>query len=476
MDSALSATAAEQPELSPKDGALLARALILPVIALLVALVLIYSGSSLSAPGSPLSVASPQHLGWRHLQKGLESLAILFGLTCFPGGFIGTALGYLFVQNAKLASASLSILRIGQWVPFVIWSALVWLLVIASGQRPGRYIFVWTIGIPAVLLGTCYNFLYLRHLLRLDWRRSVFETAALACNRALLIAVILALTVWLGNWVLYPGNQDVIRHYVAASILGLFLFIVNWVYRTGIGRGSVLLREILIDDLSRRNEASHWWTSLLFLSFILLWHLASSFGYFRVSPAAVFNTAVSLLLEFEMWRDIRVSLVEVFTGIAISAILSFFIVALLSDSKLKHRIVSLLSLTYVTPLVLLPAWQGWLLSFGTQANTLPWQSTCVACFSFYPIMQTVWALRKESRSCTVLVAAEQALPYGFAAVLYGEMMSATAGLGFAVVVAGATSHTEKAFAIFLITLILFNGLSSILRLGARRYHPRAGSE
>ena|SRR5438309_2163809 len=78
-------------------------------------------------------------------------------------------------------------------------------------------------------------------------------------------------------------------------------------------------------------------------------------------------------------------------------------------------------------------------------------------------MQTVWAFREKAILCRILLALEQSLPYGFAAMLYGEMMSATAGLGFAVVVATAEGQTEKAFAVFLITLSLLFGLSFALR-------------
>lgn len=81
-------------------------------------------------------------------------------------------------------------------------------------------------------------------------------------------------------------------------------------------------------------------------------------------------------------------------------------------------------------------------------------------------MQTVWALREESLIYRILFAVEHALPYGFATMLYGEMMSATAGLGFTVVVASATYQIEKAFAVFLITLSLLLALSLVLRLAA----------
>lgn len=127
------------------------------------------------------------------------------------------------------------------------------------------------------------------------------------------------------------------------------------------------------------------------------------------------------------------------------------------------------------PIVMLPAWHGWILHRGAPLSSSLWTHTCVPCFvwtaicvaslSFAPLMHTGWALREEPLLCRIVLAAEQALPFGFAAILYGEMMSA--GLGFAVVMATANFQTEKAFAIFLLTLALLFGLSSILRLLAR---------
>ncbi len=86
-------------------------------------------------------------------------------------------------------------------------------------------------------------------------------------------------------------------------------------------------------------------------------------------------------------------------------------------------------------------------------------------------MQILWTLSEEPLTTKLLLAVEQALPYGFAAILYGEMMSATRGLGFAVVVATATQQPEKGFAIFFITLSLLLVLTTTLRFILKRFLP-----
>lgn len=175
-----------------------ARLLTLPLFALILALFLIYIGppTDLSMGGQ---IIAPDKLGGYRLHLGLRGIAIVFGLSCLPGGLIGAMLAYLIAQKSKLASASISLLRIGQWAPFVIWWVMVILLFEAPDQQLGRYFFDRTMGIPAVALGVCYHILCTSHLLRIDWRTNVLASAGLACHRALFISIVLALSVWSDN-------------------------------------------------------------------------------------------------------------------------------------------------------------------------------------------------------------------------------------------------------------------------------------
>ena len=62
------------------------------------------------------------------------------------------------------------------------------------------------------------------------------------------------------------------------------------------------------------------------------------------------------------------------------------------------------------------------------------------------------------------------VPFAFVAMLFGELYAATAGLGFMMVVASATYQTNKAFAGFLITVILLLALSTNLRWIVKRFY------
>jgi ABC-type nitrate/sulfonate/bicarbonate transport system permease component len=61
------------------------------------------------------------------------------------------------------------------------------------------------------------------------------------------------------------------------------------------------------------------------------------------------------------------------------------------------------------------------------------------------------------------MATDYALPIAFIAMLFAELWASTAGLGFMMTIAGATSQADKGFAGFIITAVLLAGISAVLR-------------
>jgi ABC-type nitrate/sulfonate/bicarbonate transport system permease component len=59
------------------------------------------------------------------------------------------------------------------------------------------------------------------------------------------------------------------------------------------------------------------------------------------------------------------------------------------------------------------------------------------------------------------------LPYGAAAIIYSEAMYATAGLGFVMVVAGATYQLDKGIVAFLVLIVFVAFFSALLRWVAK---------
>ena len=98
-----------------------------------------------------------------------------------------------------------------------------------------------------------------------------------------------------------------------------------------------------------------------------------------------------------------------------------------------------------------------------------WQRVVVVgCLIFFPFIQALWGLRKRPLLYRVLMAIDNSLPIAFVAMCFGELYASTAGLGFMMTVASATHQTDKGLAGFFVTVALLVGISSAVRLVAKK--------
>lgn len=141
----------------------------------------------------------------------------------------------------------------------------------------------------------------------------------------------------------------------------------------------------------------------------------------------------------------------------LSGVLALILVRVVEAAKSRVSLSWLFALTHILPIVLavrLIIWIGVGLSLKV---------VIVAAASFYPFAETLWGLRTAPRTTRVLMALDNALPYAFVGMLFGEAYAATAGVGFFMVMARATGYRTEALASSLITLALMIPLSFILR-------------
>jgi len=87
--------------------------------------------------------------------------------------------------------------------------------------------------------------------------------------------------------------------------------------------------------------------------------------------------------------------------------------------------------------------------------------------TFYFFSRALWTFRDTPLLQRWLIAIDDALPIAFVAMLFSELYAATAGLGFQMIVAGATYQYQQGLGYFLITVILMSALSMILRITVR---------
>ena len=164
------------------------------------------------------------------------------------------------------------------------------------------------------------------------------------------------------------------------------------------------------------------------------------------------------------------SLLEIFGGIILSGGAALVVSKTLTGSESSRRLAgSFLPLTYIVMAMLPLFLLNWAVLVGY------WHTLAlVTCLTFFPFMHVFWGLREYPLVCRLLLAADEALPFGFVAMLFGESMNAVAGLGFFTVVARTSLKVDQAIASSMITLVLFILLSAILRgLAKRLYFPPA---
>jgi ABC-type nitrate/sulfonate/bicarbonate transport system permease component len=195
---------------------------------------------------------------------------------------------------------------------------------------------------------------------------------------------------------------------------------------------------------------------------MVLW-LATAPFLFTASPLTVLTVLSTLLAEGEFYRDVSVSLSELAAGMLISGLLAAGIVSL----RNRYSIVScssdlLIQACQLAPIAALPKLQY---VYGVQFSR--WSILCVAIFTLYPFMCAFTGLRGQAIIRRVALATSEALPYGCAAIVFGEMWNATAGIGFMMTVAAATHQIDKGIAGFLVFIMLFAMLTIVLHWTAR---------
>jgi ABC-type nitrate/sulfonate/bicarbonate transport system permease component len=274
--------------------------------------------------------------------------------------------------------------------------------------------------------------------------------------QGILVALFLSLTIWVGQfWAPYPGKSQI--GYKVFIVLAAMILLINRASGYTFERAATERGAALVEELKCDNWNSFFGASTLVMICLLLWQGFTG-SIFRSSPIEMLIGLYGVLFGGEFFRDIYVSFVEIASGLVLSGGTAAFLVFILSQAgKLKSIFDTILQAVHVAPIALLPG------VMGSQFLFYQWSAVCVAVFCFYAFARAFWGLRYYSILPRTLLSLDDALPYGAAAIVYGEAMHATAGLSFAMVVAGATYQTAKGLASFVTLLFLVAALSTLLR-------------
>lgn len=329
------------------------------------------------------------------------------------GNVMGIGIRALFARRVRFTSLAIYTLRIALWMPlFASWA-------FRASWLPTLF--------TAILVG-CYYY-----LAGIKWPKAIKITFLYT------FLVSLVSQVWIGpsyGW--YWFREETLGY--SALVFIALLVVIELAFSFDFDQTAKELGNILLKELDSVRNLTRG-TMVIGVAVLIL----------------------SLLKIGFIWEDITASLLEILGGLALSALLGVMVEQALSANALLRRwILPLLPLARIPPIVL-----PLVFLYGS-VLTLSWQTAVgVAALSFFPFTQALWGLRGHPLRFRLLVAFDEALPFAFLAMFFGETMNAIAGLGFQAVMARTTA---EAASIILVPLGFFLLLTSVLTAAARQQH------
>lgn len=250
--------------------------------------------------------------------------------------------------------------------------------------------------------------------------------------------------------------------YFISITLAIVALLINWLAGETFQSNALNRTKLLAKALETENFASFVGSSLIILLCFFLWLVTAPF-LFIVTPATVFASLSSLLKGNEFYRDVFVSLRELGTGMLISGSVAAVSIFVRQRFSMVSRVSDpLLQSCQLAPVAMLPNVQHF-----SGLTLSPWSVLCVATFTFYPFSSAFTGFSRLRIVPRLALATSEALPYGCAAFIFGEMWNAIAGIGFMMTVAGATYDLNRGLAGFFVLMLLFASIHIVLHCIAK---------
>lgn len=393
---------------------------------------------------------------------GIMSLQLI--VASLVGGAIAGAIGSLILRSTGLVGSTIRFLRIGMWIPFIIyWPLPAWdPWVVNFGLT---FVLISLVSVTAVALSGIQCFLVSRFVLNLqreDTRWWLLRTAML---QALLISV--CSQPWLGRYGWRWFDFGVGGAYAASMVVLLLMFVIERSIHTRFDYVSTIRGNILTREFECFTGSTLFGSFSIALALLLVWQVISLSSLQMVfsSPLKVLGACYYLLSEKMFWRDFYLSMSVVFGSLIVGVTTSLILYRVLDTyDYLREQIIPLLPFLHITlvfsPVILM--W--WLGEVGF------WQKSLgIGLVNIYPMIEALWGLRGRSPGLRLLLGIDNALPYAVVMMLFSEAMASKGGLGFSIMRARTSSHTvPEGIAVALLIIVLLLALSSTLRVSANR--------
>jgi len=325
-------------------------------------------------------------------------------------------------------------------------------------------------GVVSVTLTIIYRYLLADIVSGTETKKKLVSVLRAAIIHGLLVSLIIHRLLWSHSWFTIPGSELLPSGYLVATTLGLILILVDYLLGGGPDETIEHHRTEIIYELGdvRRGDLAQMF--ILGAILVLGWWIISvvDHGNRVISPQETLSTLKGLvagessLLEHgeSFWRDIGISLLEIFLGIHVGGAIAT-LASLLSQKSptFKVALLRVFGLTYGITIVL----PGLVLNY-IQIYVGVWLSIAVvALISFFPFVQTLLAFADYPWRCRYFLAVENTLPYASVGMLFGESIQAANGLGLNMTIASGTQNLSKGLAVAIATVFLFVSLVVSIR-------------
>ncbi len=376
------------------------------------------------------------------------------------GGFIGVATGFVILKSRWLTDATIRFLRVALWFPFFVMFAV-----------PDTF----RLGIAAITLCTVYHYLTARSLLELQGTETLLHFTREATLQALFVSLVAQVWTQRWRWIEFPAMQNATVGLGVLTTLVVLLSLVNWVFKSNFNAISQRCAIRGAKELNLAGWSSFSGIALLTVVWLLFWQVSSSILGIPNSSLLDAIRELEFLFAHEVWSDITTSLLEIGGGMFLGGSVALAISSLLHGSgRVTNILIRLLPIMYISPLavwLLVFLFVDWLkldrslfqffIGYGHKIMG-------IGLLAFFPLVQGLWGFRDQALRYRVLAAIDHALPIAFVGMFFGELFAATAGLGFLMTVASATRQYQRGLAGFLIVVVLFVGLSALLKSIVKR--------
>jgi hypothetical protein len=330
--------------------------------------------------------------------------------------------------------------------------------------------------LPAAMFTACYFYLSARHSLQLNWRRAAFTIIRPVVSDILLLSFLLQIILFPNGWRWFApiDTKPMARPLATILLVGGLSFLLHLISRSNFATAADIIGVTTVRQLRETNWISFLGSGILWFLCFALWDrlfvvIRDIFG---IAPLREVNRAAYRLLttgsmianmEEPLWLDIGVSSQEVAEGLlltVLAAIIATKMLRALASPTIRSSL--FFAVSHIVPIVL-------------AIGSIPWiginhwfRAAIIAAISFLPFVQALRGLRDQTLPSRVLLALDNALPYAFVGMLFGQLYASTAGLGFFIVISRAQGNRTEALATSLITFGLMVAVSLTLRLSVKK--------